>query len=154
MSLDLSDPSLALSFLPSTYHVLRLPRTTPLPSEITSLLSKPATSSSFFSLTLTPTETSVILPSAAFANLPADVVSPHSPIPGTDEEGPWALLKVAGPMQLHLTGILHAFVGPLKDAGVAIFASSTYDTDYVLVHAADQEKAELALRRAGWVFKP
>lgn len=147
MSLDLSDPSLALSFEPSTYHVLRLARTSsPLPAPVLALLSVPPSPSSFTSITLTPSEVSIILPSAAFALFPPELTA------SAPAEGPWALLKVAGPMQLHLTGILHALVGPLKDAKVAIFASSTYDTDYVLVHDADRDTAEQALRAAGWLF--
>jgi hypothetical protein len=37
----------------------------------------------------------------------------------------------------------------LRDAGISIFAISTYDTDYVLVHEPDLEAATTALRAAG-----
>lgn len=149
MTLDLTNPVLILSFLPSTYHILRLPRSLPVPPPLLALLSTPPTPTSFLSLTLTPTETSLILPSAAFHAL--DLTSPASP--ETASEGPWAILRVRGPMELHLTGIMHALLGPLKDAGVAIFASSTYDTDYVLVREEVRGRAVEALRGAGWVVE-
>jgi uncharacterized protein len=41
---------------------------------------------------------------------------------------------------------------PLAEAGVSIFAISTYDTDYVMVKEQDLEKAVRALEAAGhWV---
>ncbi|KAM0750243.1 hypothetical protein T439DRAFT_326195 [Meredithblackwellia eburnea MCA 4105] len=167
--LDLSDPALVLSWLEGSYHVVRLARSHPLPPAILSHLSPPPTStepspsppsaaSFFFSITQTQAgETSVILPSPLFADLDA-----HSPSPppggggstsgGYAAEGPWCVLRVRGPMDLHLTGIMHALLGPLRETGVAIFASSTFDTDYVLVHEVDKGKTEGALRAAGWVW--
>ncbi|MBA3496674.1 MAG: ACT domain-containing protein, partial [Gemmatimonadales bacterium] len=38
---------------------------------------------------------------------------------------------------------------PLADAGLSIFAISTFETDYVLVKAADLEPAIRVLERAG-----
>ncbi|KAL8276820.1 hypothetical protein RQP46_010751 [Phenoliferia psychrophenolica] len=150
--LDLTEPTLALSFLPTPHTVLRLPRSIPLPPSILSLLSLPPTPSTFISFTLTSSEISLILPTALFHSLPTPLTASSPLASETQSEGPWSILKVKGPMQLHLTGILHALVGPLKEEGVAIFASSTYDTDYVLVHEVDRDKAEQALRKAGWVF--
>jgi hypothetical protein len=49
-------------------------------------------------------------------------------------------------------GLLQALCGPLKDGGVPVFASSTWDTDYVLIGRAQEEKAKQALEKAGWVF--
>ena len=46
-------------------------------------------------------------------------------------------------------GILLAIADPLAEAKIAIFAISTYDTDYVLVKAADLDRAIAALERAG-----
>ncbi|HEC43545.1 MAG TPA: ACT domain-containing protein [Bacteroides sp.] len=42
-------------------------------------------------------------------------------------------LKVEGPLDLSLTGILHDLSKPLKEAGISIFAISTYDTDYLFI---------------------
>ena len=52
-------------------------------------------------------------------------------------------------MDFALTGILVAVGKPLADAGVSIFAVSTYDTDYVMVKEQNVEKAVRALAVAG-----
>ncbi len=54
--------------------------------------------------------------------------------------------------ELHMTGIMARLSAPLKEASVAIFATSTWDTDYLMVHEEDKEKAVQALKGAGWVF--
>lgn len=64
----------------------------------------------------------------------------------------WTALVVKGPMDLSLTGILHALTGPLGEAKVPVFASSTWDTDYVLINSGNKEKAKEALQKAGWRF--
>lgn len=72
------------------------------------------------------------------------------PLTGTLRvEGGWAALRLHGPFPFHLTGILAAVLGPLRDAGVGIFALSTFDTDYVLVKAERLADAVSALRAAG-----
>lgn len=60
-----------------------------------------------------------------------DKATEVDPAEGTQEyEGPWRALRVKGPMELTMTGVLHALTGPLKEAGVPIFALSTW---YVLL---------------------
>ncbi|MEM7738586.1 MAG: ACT domain-containing protein [Deinococcota bacterium] len=56
---------------------------------------------------------------------------------------PWRALKVQGPLEFELTGILLRIAEPLADAGISIFAMSTFDTDYVLVK---EERLEQACR--------
>jgi hypothetical protein len=58
-------------------------------------------------------------------------------------------LEVQGPLEFELTGILAGISAPLAAAGVPIFAVSTFDTDYVLVHSAHLERAVEALKGAG-----
>ncbi len=84
----------------------------------------------------TADETSVVCDAAA---VPADATASTG----------WAALAVAGPLEHSLTGILASLAGPLADAGIPIFAISTYDTDYVLVPAARLAEAVAALRAAG-----
>ena len=67
-------------------------------------------------------------------------------------EGPYALFRVAGELPLGLTGILVSLLEPLAGAGIPIFALSTFDTDYVMVKAADRDRAERALVGAGHRF--
>lgn len=57
-------------------------------------------------------------------------------------------------MDLSLTGILNELTGPLKTAQVPIFASSTWNTDYVLIEERHKEAARAALEQAGWKFAP
>jgi hypothetical protein len=61
------------------------------------------------------------------------------------------VLQVAGPLEFSLTGVLAAIATPLAEAGVSIFAISTFDTDYVLVKEAALGKGVEALRGAGHV---
>ena len=56
---------------------------------------------------------------------------------------------MAGPLDFSLTGILSAIAGPLAAAGVALFAVSTFDTDYILVKADRYPDAVAALTSAG-----
>lgn len=69
-------------------------------------------------------------------------------------EGGWRCLKLEGPLDLSLTGVLASLLRPLADAGVPIFALSTYDTDYVLVRDGQLEDAIAALRQAGHRVEP
>ncbi len=68
---------------------------------------------------------------------------------GVRHEGPWRAFKVQGPLDFALTGILAALAQPLAEAGIPIFALSTFDTDYLLVKAERLEAAAGALRGAG-----
>lgn len=67
-------------------------------------------------------------------------------------EGGWSVLKVLGPLSFALTGIVASISRALAEAGISIFALSTYDTDYVLVKADQLESAIEALRRQGVEF--
>lgn len=62
---------------------------------------------------------------------------------------PWRCLRVVGPLDLALTGILAALANPLADARVNIFAFSTHDTDYLLVPSVRLGEALAALESAG-----
>ena len=71
---------------------------------------------------------------------------------GSRSEGPYALLRVAGSMELGLTGVLASIAAPLAAAHISIFSVATFDTDYLLVRAADRERAGAALVAAGHRF--
>ncbi|MEO8972140.1 MAG: ACT domain-containing protein [Ktedonobacteraceae bacterium] len=64
----------------------------------------------------------------------------------------WRAMKVQGPLDFSLTGILAVLAGPLAGAGIAIFALSTYDTDYILVKEDVLQQAVMVLRQHGHVF--
>jgi uncharacterized protein len=58
-------------------------------------------------------------------------------------DGDWKCLKVEGPLELTLSGILASLIGPLAKAGIAVLAIATYDTDYFLIK---QDRLELAVQ--------
>ena len=70
---------------------------------------------------------------------------------GVAIEGPWRALRVQGPIVMTLIGVVAALANPLADAGISIFAISTFDTDYILVHEPDFDAAVGALTDAGHV---
>jgi uncharacterized protein len=120
---------LDLQVLPDDYAICRLPAGTPLPSGLDP-------GQGVVSVTWTPDEVSVICPSG---QAPADATA----------ETPWRCLRVAGLVELTLTGILASLTGPLAQARVNLFAFSTYDTDYLLVPAVRLAEAVAALTGAG-----
>jgi hypothetical protein len=80
------------------------------------------------------------------------VVCAQEAVPdGVRSERDWRCLMVEGPLDFSLTGVLAALLTPLAEAGVSIFALSTFDTDYLLVRAAQLDTAIAALSAAGHV---
>jgi hypothetical protein len=72
---------------------------------------------------------------------------------GVIVERGWRALKVEGPLEFSLVGVLASLASTLADAGVSIFAISTYDTDYLLVKQDDLARAITALEGAGNAVK-
>ncbi len=68
---------------------------------------------------------------------------------GITVEPGWRVLKVAGPLDFSMLGVLSSIAGPLAEASVSIFVLSTYETDYILVKNNDLRAAIQALQRAG-----
>lgn len=68
---------------------------------------------------------------------------------GVSHETGWRCLKVSGPLDFGLTGILASLAAPLAAAKIPIFAISTFDTDYVMVKAEHLARALEVLRAAG-----
>ncbi len=121
-------PHLKLSVLPEPLTICHLDAASPTPTW--------ATSGAFYSITRTPDELSIVCPTAALA-------------PGVIAESEWRAFKIAGPLDFSLVGVLASIAAPLAEAQVSIFSISTYDTDYVLVRAADTERAVDALTSSG-----
>jgi uncharacterized protein len=95
-------------------------------------------STGFTSVTRTSDELSVV---CAYDDVPE----------GVPLEGPWRALRVQGPIVMTLIGVVASLAGALAGAGISIFAISTFDTDYILVHEPDFEAAVGALTEAGHV---
>mmetsp|Transcript_6826 Transcript_6826/g.20262 ORF Transcript_6826/g.20262 Transcript_6826/m.20262 type:complete len:148 (+) Transcript_6826:83-526(+) len=94
------------------------------------------------SLCRTSEELSLIAP-AALAGTIADA---------TVEAG-WRAIKVVGPLDFSLVGILADLAGVLARAKVSIFALSTFYTDYILVKEGTLAAAKAALRGAGYTVQ-
>jgi uncharacterized protein len=90
------------------------------------------------SITHTADELSIV---CAEENVPSDVKADRG----------WRALKVEGPLDLALTGVLASLANPLAEARINIFAVSTFDTDYLLVKEYNVARACEVLRQAGHV---
>ncbi len=71
----------------------------------------------------------------------------------TDVDSGWGMLRVIGPLDFSLTGILAGLSKTLADAKIGIFAVSTYNTDYILVKSDRLSDAKQALMAAGHTFE-
>lgn len=120
---------LDLDLLPESYAICRLPAGTPLPGKLPG-------DGGVVAVSWTPDEVSVICP---MDRVPIEARA----------ETEWRCLRVAGTLDLTLTGILNSLTGPLAEARVNICAFSTYDTDYLLVPEVRLTEAIAALTRVG-----
>ena len=121
-------PGLTLSVLAQPLAMVRLEPTAPVPDWEWS--GEPC------SVTRTAEELSIVCSDSAVP-------------PDTTAQRGWRALKVHGPLDFSLTGVLAALSAPLAQARISIFALSTYDTDYVLVRDDDLDRASDALAHAG-----
>ena len=119
---------LELSLLPERFAVAQLapgaPAVTPPPGM------------TLFSVTRTADELSVVC------------AEPDLPLSARAQTG-WRAFQVHGPFALSEVGVLSAIASPLADARISLFVISTFNTDYILVHAEQLQSAVAALERAG-----
>ena len=125
-----------LVVLKDSFCICRLPSQDGWPDWVRQLTSRLLP---FVSLTRTDEELSIVCPGHA---APLDLK--------TRSDG-WRCLKVNGPLDLTLTGVLLRLLKPLAEAGCPIFTMATHDTDYLLVPAHELARAVAALRAAGHV---
>lgn len=129
----MSVKSLRLNLLPGLYSICRLSPDAELPAW--------ALAGSFFSVTRTTDELSVVC------------AGEHVP-QGVRCEPGWRVLKLEGPFAFDQVGVLLAVLAPLAQAGVSIFALSTFDTDAILVKESSLAQARAALEAAGHRLLP
>jgi hypothetical protein len=94
----------------------------------------------FVSVTRTRSELSIVCAEAA---VPLDVKTQRG----------FRCLRVRGPLDFAEIGILESLAHPLANAGISIFALSTYDTDYLLFAEGELEVGLSALSAAGHVVR-
>jgi len=122
-------PPLAFTLLPATLAVCRLESRAPVPAW--------ALTGPFVSITRTADEMSVICPETA---VPAGVVCAAG----------WRCLKLEGPFDFSVTGLVASFSGLLAGAGISLMVVCTYDTDYLLVRSNDLDRAIATLEAGGY----
>lgn len=120
--------ALDLRLLPERYGVCRLAPEADIPDW--------AMGGPLFSITRTADELSLVCVEAAIPG-------------GVQCETGWRVLRLAGPFAFDQIGVLLAVLAPLAQAGVSVFALSTFDTDYVLVKETRLVQALTALEHAG-----
>jgi hypothetical protein len=91
----------------------------------------------FVAITRTPEEITVICPESAV-------------LPWMRAERGWRALVIEAPFELaSAVGVLTALTAPIAAAGIALFAVSTWRTDFILVRSERLGEALEALRKAG-----
>ncbi len=123
--------TLKFVILNGSYCIHRLKRGTALPA---ALFTSP-----FYNITQSEDELSVVAPIAV-------------KLEAQKTELGWAVMKVNGPLDFSETGILAGISTTLTQAGISLFAISTFDTDYILVKEAQLRAAKEALSAAGHKF--
>ena len=119
---------LKLQVLGETMAICRLEATSPLPDW--------AYGDEFYSITRSSEELSIICPAAVIPT-------------GIKAESGWRAIKVVGPFDFSLTGVLSSLLEPLAAANISILSLSTYDTDYVFVRADALQQTLQVLQAAG-----
>ena len=125
----MSEKTLTMILLKGKYGVCRLDQTDIIPEW--------AQNSDLFSITRTLDELSIVCIEESIPNY-------------VKCEKGWRILKIEGPLDFSLIGILASISTILAQKGISIFAISTYDTDYILVKDKDINSAIVALVDEGY----
>ena len=122
---------LVLSVLEETFSIHRLAPDASLPEAVSEC--------DFYSLSKTTDELSLVCPE-------------HLAVKSEKSNPDWKCLKVAGPLDFELTGILAGITDVLAKQKLSVFAISTFDTDYILIKKQGLTAAISALQRVGYIF--
>ncbi|KAI0638244.1 hypothetical protein C8Q77DRAFT_1153910 [Trametes polyzona] len=130
-------PAFRLRLLDRPFTVVKLKHDEPIPDEYLEILNGgPTAKNRFISLTRTDEEVSLVLESE-------DV---------DDADAKWSCIKIVGPPEFSITGVLCNLSLPLMTATIPIYAVSTWNTDYILVSRDLADRAVEALTKDGWKF--
>jgi len=110
---------LTMKLLKDKYSVCRLDKNSIIPNWVMN--------GEFFSITKTEDELSIV---CSQENLPHNM---QHELANIQCEKDWRILKVEGPLDFSLVGILSSISSLMAKEKISIFALSTYDTDYILV---------------------
>ena len=117
----MSEKALTMKLMEGLYGVCRLNRDEAIPEWVFQ--------GSFYSVTKTLNELSVV---CSQDNIPDEIKC----------EKDWRILRVEGPLDFSLIGILSSISTTLANKGISIFVISTYDTDYIFVK---DKKVDMAI---------
>jgi hypothetical protein len=131
MEIGMSHTNLTLSLLSDTFAICRLEPEAEIPSW--------ALAGDFFSITRTKEELSLVCPQEMVPE-------------GTHCEKDFRSIKVEGPLDFTLVGVLAALTEALAQEAISMLAISTFDTDYLLVKEAQMDRAVQKLLQAGYRF--
>jgi hypothetical protein len=92
----------------------------------------------FYSITKTKDEISII-------------VNQHIDIPNSRISGGWRGFKAEGILDLSLVGIIYKIIAPLKENGISVFVTSTYNTDYLFVKESSFDKSVEIFEKTGYI---
>ena len=125
----MEQPNLVLTVLEETFNIHRLAPDASLLEAISEY--------DFYSLSKTTDELSLVCP---------------GPLAVKNEKHSldWKCLKVVGPLDFKLTGILVGITDVLAKERISAFVISTFDTDYILIKKQNLTNALSALERAGY----
>jgi len=126
------DNNLTLSILKETLAICKFDSQADIPHWLSIVNCK------FLSITKTAEELSIVCEQTI---IPKQLASTVSVVKD------WYALKIEGPLDFSLTGILSTLLQPLAEEKISIFALSTYDTDYILVKEKNLKQAVEILQR-------
>jgi len=122
----------ALDVMEGTLSIVKLDPADPVPHWVER--------GTWYSVTRTPEECSIVCDTRCVPD-------------GVSRVGPWRGLKVEGPLDFAMIGVLRRIAVPLADAEISIFVVSTFDTDYVLVRDHALARAASCLNAAGIIVR-
>ncbi len=126
------EEKLTLKLLKERYGVIRLEKGESIPTWVFA--------GEFYSITKTEDELSVV---CIENNISLDIKNKKC-------ETAWRILKVEGPLDFSLVGILAKISTLMANNSISIFAISTYDTDYILIKENNIKKAINTLTANGY----
>jgi uncharacterized protein len=92
----------------------------------------------FYSITKTDDEVSII-------------VNHHIDIPDSRISEGWRGFKVEGILDFALVGMIYNIITPLKENGISVFVTSTYNTDYLFVKESSFIKSVEIFEKTGYI---
>jgi hypothetical protein len=129
---------LSFCVLPGRYSVVRLDPGSAPPA--------PPPVGTFWSLTLSAEEVSVVCGEA----MGEELCRAGAPESGSARiQRGFRALKIRGPLDFSLTGVLSRLLAPLAASEIPVFVVSTFDTDYLLVRDEHLQRAIEALEPVG-----